>query len=268
MYSFLRPSPNVVPVSPAPQNCAIQGRVNDNQDEEIKALKSQLKRMLVVMADLSSTTTTTTATTTTTTTTAIAIKSAILTNNTDTQSISTWLRADVPAFKIKPPTFTRCYSMKASGGGGTASGFHEACDGKGPTVVVVKAKDGAVFGGFADKAWGSSAGDAAYVASDTAFLFCLACGGDTAKPKGAHQLKLNGNSNQRAMYNSAAFGPAFGGGHDLHIQSNTSFGSGSNLGNSYTCPAGAYSSTACHNYLAGSHSFTVEDYEVFVVSAA
>ena len=202
-------------------------------------------------------------------TTTNAMQSKITTSS-DTQSITTWVQAAVAAFKNKALTFKRCYSMKESGDGGTVAGFHKACDGKGPTVTVVKAKGGAVFGGFADKAW-SSPSPGTYVASDTAFLFCLACGGDTAKAKGAHQLKLNDKDNQKAMHHDAAHGPTFGGGHDLHIGSqpgSTSKVSYANLGNAYTCSAGAYGSTACNNYLAGMLKFTVEDYEVFFVSAA
>ena len=45
-------------------------------------------------------------------------------------------------------------------------------------------------------------------------------------------------------------------------------GTGSNLGHTYTCPAGQPGSTACKNYLAGERHFQVSDYEVFLICAA
>ena len=202
-----------------------------------------------------------------------------LATNADTQSIITWLQA---AFRTKALTFTRCYSMKESAihhsyrlgksDKGTASGFHTACDGKGPTVTVVKTTGGAVFGGFADKAW-SSPSSTIYQKSTTAFLFCLTCGGATAKPKGAHQLKLTGNRDEGALIHDKTNGPTFGTGYDLMISSQPgsptrNSHSSSNLGESYAGECGAHGSTACQHYLAGSSTFTVEDYEVFVVSTA
>ncbi len=44
---------------------------------------------------------------------------------------------------------------------------------------------------------------------------------------------------------------------------NSNTKSSSYLGFSYTTPVGTYGSTEAQNFLAGSHKFTVSDYEVF-----
>jgi len=59
----------------------------------------------------------------------------------------------------------------ASRDGDAASDFHSACDGKGPTVVIVQTESGQVFGGYADISWSQGGG---YVKSSTdSFLFHL-----------------------------------------------------------------------------------------------
>ena len=46
--------------------------------------------------------------------------------------------------------------FKASKDGFTSSAFHSKCDGKGPNIVLVKAKSGQVFGAYVSVAWSSS----------------------------------------------------------------------------------------------------------------
>ena len=175
--------------------------------------------------------------------------------------------------------------MAGSGDGGKALGFHKACDGKGPIVVVVqskcfdyddacKAKGGWRFGGVADKSWSSKG---TWVPSNAAFLYCLDCSGSKAAGKrAAHQLKLNGNANQYASVGHAAYGPFFGLAYDLLISHAPGMTSSSNLGSSYTCPypalRGALKKEKCQSYLAGSRvtggKFTVLNYEVYTITEA
>ena len=192
------------------------------------------------------------------------------------RTLTGWVQNDFAEFKGRAISLVRCYSMAQSSDGGSAKGFHDACDRKGATVTIVRTKEGHVFGGAADKSWASPS-TASYVASDSSFLFCVSCygAGWVGAELGAapSQLKLNGEYNQydgNALRHNLADGPTFGGGHDLHIAPSpggSSTKSHSNLGHAYTCPAGVYGSAACHNYLAGSRAFTVADYEVFVVKA-
>jgi len=56
----------------------------------------------------------------------------------------------------------------ASRDGDDFSRFHKACDGQGPTILVVLSTTGAVFGGYTDVSWGSSRG---FKPSSSSFLF-------------------------------------------------------------------------------------------------
>ena len=49
--------------------------------------------------------------------------------------------------------FVRCWHAKTDGS--AASIFHDNCDGKGPTVTIIK-YDNFVFGGYTDVPWRSS----------------------------------------------------------------------------------------------------------------
>lgn len=90
------------------------------------------------------------------------------------------------------------------------------------------------------------------------FLFSL------VNPSGAKPTKmpLTGTSNQNGILCNSAYGPTFGGGHDLFIATgaNANFNSKSYLGNTYQCPANAGSSS----FLAGQKKFSVSELEVFV----
>ena len=44
----------------------------------------------------------------------------------------------------------------------TASSFHKYCDNKGPTLVVIKSKEGFVFGGFTAKSWRREGGNSMF----------------------------------------------------------------------------------------------------------
>ena len=48
--------------------------------------------------------------------------------------------------------FVRCWHAKTDGS--TASTFHNNCDGKGPTVTIIK-YGGYIFGGYTDVSWHS-----------------------------------------------------------------------------------------------------------------
>ena len=49
------------------------------------------------------------------------------------------------------PTLTLIYKKTVDGGNGRD--WHAKCDGKGPTLTVMKATNGWVFGGYASKSW-------------------------------------------------------------------------------------------------------------------
>ena len=74
--------------------------------------------------------------------------------------------------------------------------------------------EGSIYGGYADVAWPSST---AWVASDAAFLFCLAS--SKAPAVAPFKMPLNGTHNGNAIRGSSGYGAVFGGGYDLYVDS-------------------------------------------------
>jgi hypothetical protein len=129
--------------------------------------------------------------------------------------------------------------------------FHKKCDGLKNTVSIIKAKfNGAskssLLGGYLDVAWNSTGG---YINSNNSFIFSLS----TKKKATVSNATYGGQGN-------AAYGPTFGGGHDLGVIFN---------GQSYMNPH-SYSGTAglieVKNYAGTGHAyFTPEDIEVYTI---
>jgi len=130
----------------------------------------------------------------------------------------------------------------ASRDGDRASDFHDNCDGKGPTVVIIETTTGHVFGGYTDVSWGR---DASYHSSSTSFLFQL-------RPNfGQYKIKIQ----NRAVYHQYTFGPSFGSG-DIRVSDLAL-----NNSNSYISPS-AYDFQQS-NLNGGVFNFQVKDYAVF-----
>jgi hypothetical protein len=147
---------------------------------------------------------------------------------------------------------------RASKDGFSASSFHNKCDNKGATIVIIRAKNNAIFGGVTSLAWNSGG---SYMNDSKAFLFHI-----TKKAK-MEVYQNHGN----ALYGNSGYNATFGGGHDLHLCSdcNSVNSSYSNLGYTYKAPNGiSYSSTEANNYLAGSYNFMVDEIEVFRIVIA
>jgi len=134
----------------------------------------------------------------------------------------------------------------ASKDGDSSNQFHSACNGKGPTVVIVESTTGAVFGGYTDVSWSSSS---SYATSYNSFLFRL-------RPSMNHYSIKKGREST-AIYRHSSYGPVFGSGNDLRIVSGalSSTSSSTNGGNSYTIDPRYQLSD-------GASSFTVKDYVV------
>jgi hypothetical protein len=143
---------------------------------------------------------------------------------------------------------------QASTHGFQASTFHQRCDNRGPTLVLVKNTNGRIFGGVNFISWTSVVG---WSASNNSFLFALKDGQHRHDPA---VFRMTQHSNN-AAYNHPSFGPIFGGGNDIRIidNSNSTKSSSSNLGHTYTGPGASQSA------LAGEYTFLVADYEVFAV---
>jgi hypothetical protein len=139
---------------------------------------------------------------------------------------------------------------KASRDGWTSADFHSRCNGKGPTVTVVRSTSGHVFGGHLAQSWISSGN---FIPCTTASLFTL------INPHGIPPTKLAISSTSNAGYGHASYGPTFGSGHDLHIAANAN----SNA-TSYSNLSGYRDTTGKgQNLFTGGRSFQVAEVEVF-----
>jgi len=135
--------------------------------------------------------------------------------------------------------------FKGTQDGMTASSFHQKADNKGPTYTVIKSSTGKIFGGFVDESWTSRNN---YITTKGTFLFSI-----TDKTK--HEL-INANTPcSTAAYDYSSYGPTWGGGHDIYL--NSDFTQNSNY-----CNKSSYNFTDC-NTLTGGYNFQCEEVEVF-----
>ena len=126
------------------------------------------------------------------------------------------------------------------------STFHSRANGKGPTVVIVETKSGNMFGGYSYSSWASSG---AYKVSSKAFLFRL-------RPTLKRFDQKSGRENY-AIYNGAAYGPTFGGGHDIYINDCRYVATCYVNGHTYTVPS--YTSYELND---GERYFRMQNYVV------
>jgi hypothetical protein len=105
---------------------------------------------------------------------------------------------------------------RGSHDGMAAAAFHDKCDGKGPTLVLVagqsKGQPVCVFGGYAGKSWeGPESGK--WVDARDSFLFTV------LNPFGDGKVKMPFNKGSNwagmAMYCDAGYGPSFVGGFSV-----------------------------------------------------
>jgi len=155
-----------------------------------------------------------------------------------------WLKKEL-SFSSKSIGMTPLFV--ASEDGDAASKFHSACDGKGPTVIIVQSTTGNVFGGYSDVSWTSSSG--AYATTSNSFLFRL-------RPN-MQRYDVKTAKVGNAIYQRSSYGPIFGGGHDLYIASSalSNTYSATNGGHSYVFPS--YPNYELND---GTRNFQVKDY--------
>lgn len=144
---------------------------------------------------------------------------------------------------------------RASENNFTSASFHSKCDGKGPTLTIIKSENGNIFGGYSSSSWTSDQ-NGRYFSAPNSFLFSL---GHKTK------LDLQDKNSTVAIYCKSIYGPTFGGGHDLKVGDGCGNGSISNLGSTYLLPNSniKFSSNEAQCYLAGSKNFKVLEYEVY-----
>ena len=86
----------------------------------------------------------------------------------DFELIKNGINEQISEFKNKK--LKLCLLYKASINGFTSYDFHKYCDGKGPTVSIIKTGDNYVFGGFLNVSWSNYGGENK---DDKSFLFNL-----------------------------------------------------------------------------------------------
>jgi hypothetical protein len=167
--------------------------------------------------------------------------------------IETWLGQG-------PVTFTNIFDKTT---GDTASDFHAAVDGKGPTVFLAQvsgAFGSAVIGGYDPVSWDQNLGDFVLTpdpADRTAFVFNLTS--STYFPQNSGPL------GEYQTFDYPSYGPVFGG-SDLVVYGDLSGG----FAQAYSyCPVGvsACLSTATLFPSTGATSFSVGAFETFSVSS-
>jgi len=160
-------------------------------------------------------------------------------------------------------TLTNIFTKTA---GSNAQKFHLAADGKGATFVLmnVSIDNGAhweTIGGYNPLSWSSvsSYNYVANLADRSAFIFNLTDGvkaAQRADAQGAYQT-----------YNTSGYGPAFGGGHDIYVDStlSTGYSNGYSYGN-VAAAVSYFGSSSIVDQTRQNTYFTVGAMEVFKVA--
>jgi hypothetical protein len=138
---------------------------------------------------------------------------------------------------------------RATQDGFEASSFHDKCDDKPNTLVVIKSTNGNVFGGYTEQSWTGSG----FKTDPNAFIFSLI--NEDSEP-----LKIKCVRPDEAIYCSTEYGPNFGL-LDIKIssESNKNSQSCSNIG----YPDYEYDSNEAQLFLAGSDEFQVLEIEIY-----
>jgi hypothetical protein len=157
-----------------------------------------------------------------------------------------------------PKIQSGCRIYQTSKDGPSAKIFHEMCDNKGPTLIVIKLEDGHVFGGYNPISW---IGEYMYNDCEDAFLFSITDG----KYRKPIRCPVKKSLKKFAIkQNDVDYSPGFGetDNADLFIAFKNLKNSYSNLSNVYKCPRGFNGK----EFLAGRpNDWKIVDVEVFAI---
>jgi len=144
---------------------------------------------------------------------------------------------------------------RSSRDGASAASFHTACDGQGPTVVLIKSSGGYVFGGYAGVAWSSTN---RYHRCPSAFLFTV------TNPHGDPITRFMSNGDEYAVRCYSGHGPTFGAGPaDLDVSGAFDGSSFTHFPHSYNDTRGRRGAT-----FTGAWKFTPAEVEVWAVESS
>jgi hypothetical protein len=141
-------------------------------------------------------------------------------------------------------------------------GFHRACDGKANTLVVVRTKEGNIFGGFAVPAWASGPDSySSWIVDATQLSFIFVLKNTFSDPPTRFPVKSGSN----AILCRASCGPSFGGGCDVTLWDDDYEETYAHLGCFYVDKLGR--GTAAFVFTgAGMQLFEVDSYEVWAAT--
>ncbi|KAJ5080616.1 pep-cterm sorting domain-containing protein [Anaeramoeba ignava] len=151
--------------------------------------------------------------------------------------------------------------------------WHDICDNKGKTLVIIKTKDNFIFGGFTqigfttDKSkWREDSHyfEDGWITDPNSFIFSLRNDKNDRKSE-KFSIKQT-QDNFAVYYNYSNKGPTFGKGNDFILNSNLQHGY-SNFGYTYNLPKGFdYDTKESRGYLAGSYdSWEVDELETYFI---
>ena len=164
--------------------------------------------------------------------------------------IADWVNETIKADRVALNLIYR-----GSRDGYTAKNFHEKCDNRGPTVVIVENTIGNKFGGYAAVSWTSGNGGKFEIKNNESFS-CFLFSVDKKQ-----KLPYNPGSNHRALGHSPDYGPIFGYAAALAIADNCNANSNSYCDYSYN----SYQNLKEGGHLSGTRNFTVKEIEVYAI---
>ena len=147
--------------------------------------------------------------------------------------------------------------FKGSRDGWYASDFHTKCDGKGPTITLLKMVDGACIGGFTSAQWSSPSEEyGVYVEDKSAVLFNLTT--RTRFPVKNHSYAINCDKNYGPVFGQAELGTKepFNGTDKCYSLTNYP---------GYEIPVDSKGMNSLVNNKAGFAKFTISELEVWEI---
>ena len=128
--------------------------------------------------------------------------------------------------------------------GDKAEEFHRRCDGKSPTIVLIKTEDNFKLGGYTSAQWSS---DNHYKEDSTAFIFSL-----------SNKKSFKVNNSRRAIYGGISCGPNFGD-REIFINNNCFTKGGTIAKSNY------YELYNTGELVGSKKDYKIKDYEVFLI---
>ncbi|KAJ5067397.1 pep-cterm sorting domain-containing protein [Anaeramoeba ignava] len=194
-------------------------------------------------------------------------KSKIISEKYHSKKLKEWINDDKFFSKMK-----KGYSAQKDGF--DCKKWHDICDNKGKTLIIIKTKDNFIFGGFTSIGFTTNKSkwrkedrnnEKGYIFDSNAFIFTLRNDKNNRKPQ---KFPIRESHQKYSIfYNYSSCGPDFGfSGFDFSLDSHLQ-PFRSNFGYSYNLPNGInYGTKEAKCYLAGSYnSWVVDELETYFI---